>query len=287
MKFLVCGHYSFDVMHSPAGEEEERPGGLHAAIVRLTALCGKQDRIVPCFGVGASEYQEIVARFREFENVDTSGIFPMDSPTHRVHYFPGKEGAVTECVKELAPPIPFERMKKFLDVEGILLNMVSGGDVRLETLDEIRMAVRGSSTKLHLDFHNLTRGTGEGGVRTRRSLPEWRRWAFMVDTVQMNEEEIAGLARESQDEAQTVGHLLTLSVRGVLVTRAAKGASLFYSEHKKVVRTDYVPAVVLPGNPVTAGDQFGAAFLYHYCRSGSLTTAAEAAVQYPGEGRAE
>ncbi len=121
----------------------------------------------------------------------------------------------------------------------------------------------------------------------RRPLPEWRRWAFMVDTVQMNEEEIAGLALESRDEAQTVGHLLTLSIRGVLITRAGRGASLFYSEHKKVVRTDYAPAVVLRGNPLTAGDQFGAAFLYHYCRTGSLSSAAEAAVQGTDGGNQE
>jgi sugar/nucleoside kinase (ribokinase family) len=277
MKFLVLGHFSYDIVHDPAGGATERPGGLHAAITTLAGLCTRQDRIVPCFGVGTADLAAVVSGLRQCENVDPSAIYPIETPTHRVRYFGAEDGTRAACPSELAPPIPFDRLKKLLDVDGILINMVSGADLRLETLDEIRMAVRGSGTKIHLDYHNLTCGIGEAGKRHRRPLPDWRRWAFMVDTLQLNEEEIAGLTPEKQDERATAGHLLTLSTRGVIVTRGGRGSTLYYSEHKKVLRADFAPETILPGEQITAGDRFGAAFLYHYCRTGDCPAAAKAA----------
>jgi hypothetical protein len=228
--------------------------------------------------VHSAEHQTVVETLHQLTNVETAGIYAMDSPTHRVHYYPGSKGAYVVCVKEMAPPIPYDRIKKFLDVDGILLNMISGNDLRLETLDEIRMTVRGTPTKLHFDFHNLTLGIDEDNQRVRRPVVEWRRWAFMMDTVQLNEEEVAGLAMESRTEQQTAGHLLTLSVKGVLVTRGAGGASLYHNEHKKVLRKDFPAPTSDSGIRVGAGDMFGAAFLWQYCKTGDLFAAAEGAV---------
>lgn len=278
MKFLVIGHYSHDVLHEPEGVERVQAGGLHQAIACLSNLCTPQDQIFPIFGVHSAEHQTVVEALHQLANVETVGIYAMDSPTHRVHYYPGSNGAHAVCVKEVAPPIPYDRIKKSLDVDGILLNMVSGNDLTLETVDEIRMTVRGTTTKLHFDFHNLTLGIGKDHERVRRPVVEWRRWAFMMDTVQLNEEEIAGLARESRTEQRTAGHLLTLSVKGVLVTRGAVGASLYYNEHKKVLRKDFPVPVSEARFRVGAGDLFGAAFLWQYCKTGDLFAATEGAV---------
>jgi sugar/nucleoside kinase (ribokinase family) len=278
MKFLIIGHYSYDVLHEQDGREHLQAGGLHQAIALLSSLCSRQDRILPVFGVHSTEYQQVVETLRQCSNVETAGIYAIDSPTHRVHYYPGADGTRVACVKEIAPPIPYDRIKKFLDVDGILVNMVSGSDLALDALDEIRMAVRGTTTKLHFDFHNLTLGIGKDHERVRRPVVEWRRWAFMIDTVQLNEEEIAGLAVDSLSEQETAGHLLTLSVKGVLVTRGVEGASLYYNEHKKILRKDFPAPATDAGPRVGGGDLFGVAFLWHYCRTGDLFAAAEGAV---------
>jgi len=176
-------------------------------------------------------------------------------------------------------PIPFSRIKPHLGADGILLNMVSGNDITLDTLDELRMAVRPRAVPIHFDYHNLTLGSGEGGKRQRRPLEEWRRWAFMLDTVQLNEEEIAGLTIERMTEQQTAGHLLTLGVKGVLVTKRERGVTVYRNERKHVMRqdiavndgTDLIPSV---GH----GDVFGASFLYHYLSLADLLASAEKAV---------
>lgn len=281
MRILVLGHLSFDVFHVADGTETELYGGLFRTIAVLSAACAKGDKIVPVCGVGGPEYQEIIARLGELPGVETTGIYPQPVPVHRVHYYFRDPRDYVECTRELAPPIPFQRIKPYLGADGVLMNMVSGVDIALETLDEIRMAVRGRDVPLHLDFHSLTTVVNERFERTRRPVEAWRRWAFMVDTLQFNEDEIAGLARETMSEEQTVGHLLTLGCHGLVVTRGAKGATAYRSEHKKVIRTD------IPGNgieePLLAvgrGDVFGAAFYLHYLQHRDLIAAATHAHQF-------
>jgi sugar/nucleoside kinase (ribokinase family) len=278
MKFLILGHYSYDVLHDSEGAERQTRGGMHQVIERLAGLASRQDRIIPVLGVQSAEHAAIIQELKALPNVDSSGIYPMETPCHRVHYYPQANGTRVACVREMADPIPFERIRKFLDADGVLINMMSGTDLRLETLDEIRMAIRETGTKLHLDFHNLTLGIGPNGERMRRPVPEWRRWAFMADTLQMNEEEIGGLTLERMSEQQTVGHILTLGVKGVVVTRGAMGATLFVSEHKQVIRKDgATPAAPGESGP-GSGDRFGAAFFLQYCTTGDLGKSLEFAV---------
>jgi hypothetical protein len=218
MRILVIGHHSRDVIHYGDGRSVEREGGLFHAVAALADLAGKQDRIFPACGVSSEEYDDVAARFAALPGVDTAALYPVKSPIHLVQYFPSSNGKRTACVKDMAPPIPFDRLKKFLDVDGILLNMISGADISLVTLDEIRMAVRGMGVRIHFDFHNLTLGIGPGGERFRRPVPEWRRWAFMVDTVQLNEEEIAGLAVEPLAEFQAAGHGVNGGPRSIIMS---------------------------------------------------------------------
>ncbi len=275
MKLLLLGHLSLDVLHTPDGNEHEEGGGLFRALATLSAGAEKNDRFFPVASVGKKEAPSIRERLAALSGVETDGIFVNDTPVHRVHYYFRNTEDFVECAKELAPPIPFTRIRPHLHVDGILINMISGVDITLDTLDEIRMAVRGETIPIHLDFHSLTLGVNDRHERFRRPLPDWRRWAFMIDTIQMNEEEVAGLSEEVMTEQQRVGHMLTLGVKGVIVTRGRRGASVYVNKLKKVVRTD-IPGAE-NGSPVShvgRGDVFGAAFLYHSIRNHDLVAAA-------------
>ena len=75
----------------------------------------------------------------------------------------------------------------------------------------------------------------------------------MVDSVQLNEEEIAGLPLEPMSEQQTAGHLLTLGTKAILVTRGERGSSVLTSAG----RTDVAavpPARIV--DPTGVGDAF-------------------------------
>jgi sugar/nucleoside kinase (ribokinase family) len=278
LKILVIGHLSIDVFHEAEGQPKESFGGLVGVLKLLSSLAEKGDRIIPVCGVHADDRDRFFDLLRSLPAVEDGCVFSQPGSTHRVHYFARDGGYSNACTKDVAPPIPFSAIRDALNVDGILINMFSGSDIALETLDNIRMAIRPRGTPIHLDYHNLTLASTQDGERIRRYVPEWRRWAFMVDTVQFNEQEIAGLTPERMPEKQTVGHLLTLGVKGVLVTRAERGATLYWSEKKQVQRKDSVPPEPpKAGESVGSGDLFGAAFHNHYLRHHDLNAALDAA----------
>jgi sugar/nucleoside kinase (ribokinase family) len=213
---------------------------------------------------------------KQFPNIDTSGIFKFEDPTNRVHLYYKDQQTRVECSRDIALPIPYGKIRRHLSVDGVLINMISGFDITLETLDHIRLAIRSHNIPLHFDYHSLTLGIRENHERFRRPVEDWRRWAFMDDTVQLNEEEIGGLAVDRLSERQTIGHMLTLSVKGVVVTRGERGATLYHSEHKKILRND-IDGIKLehPRDTTGCGDVYGAAFHFQYVKTRDLVAAAE------------
>jgi sugar/nucleoside kinase (ribokinase family) len=267
MKFLVVGHFAIDIVHLPDGKERAQFGGIFNSVAALSSAVKPSDTIVPVFGVNRDQFSGVVAELGKLQNVDPAAVYASDEPTNTVHVTGGEGGAATLCSPTIMQPIPFAAMKKFVGANAILINMASGSDITLETMDHIRLEARGSGTIL-FDFHNLTLGVNSKRERVRQPLDTWRRWAFMNDIVQLNEEEIGGLAIETLTEEQTVGHLMTLGVKHVVVTRGQNGAAVYSSEHKHVHRND-IPG--LPGSgdesAVGSGDVFGAAMLAKYAET--------------------
>ena len=275
MRFLVVGHLCRDVIHLPDGQEVRGYGGIYYAVAALAALVDKRDTVTPVFGVCESDHAPLVEDFSKYPNIDPSGIFTFPEPTNSVHLYYKDQQTRVECSKNIAPPIPFDRVRRQLDADGILVNMISGFDITIETLDQIRIAIRPRGTPIHLDYHSLTLGVDGRDERYRRPVPDWRRWGFMIDTVQMNEEEIRGLAADAMTEERTAGHLLTLGVKGVLVTRGGRGATVYQNDHKRVVRNDIPGVPVDPVRDTTGcGDVFGAAFHYRFVKTPDLVDAA-------------
>jgi len=278
MKLLAIGHMCLDVIHPVEGPEVQSYGGIYYTVATLAAICGSADTVIPVFGVNKNDYSPLIEHLSRFPNVDTSGIFAFEDPTNTVHLYYKDQSTRIECSRNIAQPIPFERIRRHLSVDGVLVNMISGFDVTLDTLDQIRMAIRSHDVLLHFDYHSLTLGVNESFERFRRPVSNWRRWAFMVDTVQLNEEEIAGLTLEGLSEQQTAGHLLTLSIKGVVVTRGERGATVYSSDHKRLVRKDIPGVPTIDVRDATGcGDVFGAAFHCHYVKTKDLSGSAESA----------
>lgn len=279
-KITVIGHLARDVFHlsgDASGDQVvETFGGVFYSVATLSAVLSPDDRVFPVFGVHEDEYDKVAEQLQRLGNVDTKGVFETKEKVNEVHYFSNPSGSRTECSKHIASPIPFQRIKPHLDVHGVLISMASGFDILLETLDNIRMNVREDRIPIHFDFHSLTLGIDEEQARFRRPLSDWRRWCFMLHSVQLSEEEAAGLTTERYDEGTLINQLMPLMVNGLVITRGDRGATLIRQEHKKLFRHD-IPAVGVPtvADTVGCGDVFGAAFFAEYLKSKDLVKAAE------------
>ncbi|MBI2618549.1 MAG: carbohydrate kinase family protein [Ignavibacteriales bacterium] len=281
MKITVIGHLCLDTIHLPgarSGEGGERElGGIIFAVGTLANLAGPDDLIIPVFGVGTSDHERLQAWVSKYPQVDPSGIFLLDGPTNEVHLFYEDNGtARTECSAHLSQPIPFERIKPHLNTDAVLINMISGFDITIETLDRIRMEVRDRGTPIHFDFHSLTLGVDPQSRRFRRALPDWRRWCFMLHSIQVSEEESSGLSAERYDEATFINQLMPLMVHTLIITRGARGATVVQQMHKKLTRRE-IPGIETSEflDPTGCGDVFGAAYVFKYLQTHDSFKAAE------------
>jgi sugar/nucleoside kinase (ribokinase family) len=280
MIITVIGHLCKDIIHLPDEKEtqQESFGGILYTVLTLANLMSDKDRIQPVFGVGQADYELLIEQIKQYKNIDTSGIFKIKGPTNQVHLFCQKDAqSRIECSKNISAPIPFNRIKSYLDGDAVIINMISGSDITLETLDYIRMEIRERSIPIHFDFHSLTLGIDQDFKRFHRPLTDWRRWCFMLNSIQMSEEEALGLSTERYDETSLTNHLMTLMVEILLITRSGRGATIIKQDiHKKLTRKD-IDGVSL-GTAVDTtgcGDVFGAAFLYQYLKCKDSFTAAE------------
>jgi hypothetical protein len=278
MTITVIGHACIDTIESPHGEgvPREQLGGIVYSLATLATLSSPDDTIVPIFGVNKADYDALTQQLGRFPNIDPSAIYVMNEPTNRVMLRYGKNGqSRTECSRHIAPPIPFSTIKPHLNADGILINMVSGFDITLETLDLIRMDVRERGTPIHFDVHSLTLGIDEHHTRFRRPLTDWRRWCFFLNSIQMSEEEAAGLTTERYDEATLANPLMPLMVEALVITRGSRGLTLITQKNKKLTRYDIDGiAVNVPADPTGCGDVFGAAFLWKFLTSRDYVSAA-------------
>jgi sugar/nucleoside kinase (ribokinase family) len=285
MIFTVIGHLCKDILHLPADESNELPpvesyGGILYAVLTLANLMNGRDVLQPVFGVGSADYEPVMEMLKKYKHIDASGVFRIKGQTNQVHIFYEKaKGSRIECSKGIAPPIPYNRIKPFLDADALLINMISGSDITLETLDYIRMETRERRVPIYFDFHALTLGIDQDFKRFPRSLSDWRRWCFMLHGIQMSEAEAHGLSAERYDEVTLINHLMPLMVAALMITRGDRGLTLITQDiHKKLTRHD-IPAIHIgpTKDPTGCGDVFGAAYMYHFMKTKDSLVAATAA----------
>lgn len=283
MKITVIGHLCLDFPADQSSVSAEQSafeyGGIYYAVATLANLASADDEVVPVFGVGESDYDDLMERLKKYSNVDRSGIFRMTGPTNRVRVLSANgSSSRIECSTHIAPAIPFSRIEPYLNTDGVIVNMISGFDITIETLDHIRMYVRDRGTPVHLDIHSLTLGIEEHSKRFRRPLTDWRRWCFMLSCIQLNQEEAAGLTAERYDETTLINHLMPLMVNTVVITRGKEGATVITQDRKRLSRHEIAPVQTDSSyDPPGCGDVFGAAYFYNLLKSNDPVSAAEIA----------
>jgi hypothetical protein len=253
MKLGVIGEPCIDFIHR-GGKESKSLGGILYAAVSL-AVIASGDEVYPIMNLGKDEYNNIVSFLGKFPNIKMDFINKAEHNTRVVNlYYKGidvefvcpktgkrKTYDREENSTEPTLPVDYDWIKPALSqMDGILINMVSGVDITIETLQKIRKNFDGY---IHLDIHNVVMQTDSTGGRTQSSINNWEAWCKSSDTLQMNESELHIITPEKLSEYEFADRVLTTGDenygRVLVVTRGKSGVSMFRKVKKKVMGEEY------------------------------------------------
>lgn len=287
MKLAVIGEPCMDYIHLPGVKAEKRFGGILYSVVSLSVISGNQNEVFPVMNLGEDEYENITSFLSGFKNIRFDFINRSAQSTRVVNLY-YKDSAVQykspetgmlktydreENSTKPTSPVEFHLIEKALaELDGILINLVSGVDITLDTLKKIRCEFKGF---IHMDIHNLVMKTHEDGTRIQGPVNEWLAWCEQCDTLQMNESEISILPGGKMHEYETAEKILAAGyVKAIVVTRGKLGVSLYRKKEKESQGEKYfeldktdLPAIEAPHfvDSTGCGDVFASGFFFRNC----------------------
>jgi sugar/nucleoside kinase (ribokinase family) len=223
----ILGTFVWDTIWTPddvaAGRPFEGWGGLAYALAAASAARPPGWDVVPVARVGADladAAHDFMAGLPGVRAGDAVRTVP--EPNNRVelrYTDAARRGErLTGGVAAWAPDALAEAVA---DLDALYVNFFSGFEMGLPAAERLRAAF---ARPLFADLHSLFLGCPGAGVRERRALPEWERWAACFDAVQLNDEELATIGGADEPWDARARRLLDAGPGLVLVTRGAHGA---------------------------------------------------------------
>ncbi|HMS64348.1 MAG TPA: carbohydrate kinase family protein [Ignavibacteria bacterium] len=237
MNYLVIGEPCVDVIHKINGEKIHSYGGILYSVISMAVLSGSSDTVIPIMNLGEDEFENIVNIFKKYPKIKTHGINKVKHPTRKVNLYYNlyntDKSARIEKSTEPTYTLDYKQCESFFNFSDvILINMISGVDITLDTLKKIRKNYKGY---IHMDLHNVVMTTKDDGSRVHMPVENWYEWCTNTDTIQMNEFEIASLTKDKLSEYKIAEEILynrNYEVKGLIVTRGKIGVTGFTKKEK-------------------------------------------------------
>lgn len=273
MRLLVVGNSVEDHLIK-GGKEVIQPGGIYYTCLGLLKVKNSGDevflhtKVKPGDNMFSAVYSKFNTGYMEYSDIIPSVYLTI--------YDDGRERdeRYGEGIKSKLD-VPKSYGKTF---DGALINMITGFDISPDDLISIRESTAGP---VYLDLHSLSRGFNERNEREFRPVPDKQKWLRNIDILQTNEYEILTLSEEGTEPA-AVNDVLNGGIKILIVTKAEKGARVYY-KYKNEVESAFISAVKVPANnKVGCGDIFGAVFFYNYINCSDLMQALNEAVNIAG-----
>lgn len=260
MKLLAIGHSVED--HILEDDKEKiNPGGIFYTALALMNFIETGDEIYLNTAVQKENYNLFEDVYRNFKSSYLKFVEKIPKVYLTLHNF--KERGET-----------YESMSQSLEVEtknlnsfdGILINMITGFDISLNQLKEIR---KNYSGLIFLDVHTLSRGLDENLKREFRRIPNFIEWASSVDILQANENEILTMS-DNLNEREIAEEILTYGTKIFIVTKGKLGARLYSRKDDELISIFNSSLKIENKNMIGCGDVFGTVFFYHYIKTKDL-----------------
>ena len=272
MNILVIGHSVVDKIIDK-DITSIKPGGIFYTVVSFLSQIESDDKLY----LSSSVDNENEGLFNiAYEKIEKEFFVYVDS-IPMVELIVDNIGERKETYSQVSQnlTLPTGNLNRF---DGILINMITGYDISLTQLQQLRRNYNGL---IYFDVHTLSRGVDKNLSRSFRRIEDFSKWAECVDILQTNESELLTLS-DKKDESQIIDELFSFGIKQIIITRADKGATVFFSEND-VIRNIHKNALnVIVFNKVGCGDVFGAVYFYNYIKNKNVTLTLEKANLFAG-----
>jgi hypothetical protein len=289
----VIGTFVWDIIYGrdPRSHPVEEWGGITYALSAFDAALPDEWELVPLAKVGADLWPQARQFVSGLRRAAPDAIpIEVAAANNRVRLEYATDELRSEILQGGVPPWTWAGLQPLLhDLDALYINLISGFELDLETLQQIR---RHYSGPIYLDMHSLLLGIHPDGTRFPRAIADPRAWFACADLLQVNEIEMSLMAPDAMALAATAMHA---GVESLLVTLGKRGAVYFLApgferladlgrpeaERQGAVRTALVPAdyVESPGDPTGCGDVFGATHFSRLLAGDSFAVALKAAIR--------
>lgn len=272
MKILLIGTIVKDRIIFLDGTRVDSLGGLTHSINAALAICEKTDQLMPVSRVGTDIYADFVKIWKQYELINIDGFFPYNQNNNTVEltYLDANE----RIEKSLHPmlPLQFKEVEPFLDVDLIMVNLISGWDVELEFMMKLRAAFSGL---IAIDIHSLTLQRLSDGIRRLKPVTHIQHWLDCADIVQLNEREYEMISNGEQDPKVFFIQTCVKTDKIINLTKGAHGSESFRIKngHCEVIKISPDKQIRVI-DPIGCGDTFFAIFGISYFRTKDIKLSA-------------
>ena len=289
-RIAAIGTINRDTIHTPDGVVTESYGGLLYTVLALASLAEPGTIIYPICNVGEDIWTVAMDLLGRSEQIHVEGVRKVPTKNNHVTISYDERGNKAEILSGGVPPLQLEDIAPFLDSDAICLNFISGFELTLQTLQQIRSFTSGVGARravsLLMDFHSLSLGRTAQGRRFFRKPANSEAWIRCVDVVQMNEQEASLLAeRELEGEDAWLGfgrEVLSLGPKALSITLGEQGSRLVFHGTSEPMLEFFPPLPIQALDTTGCGDVFLAGFALEYLRSHDLRRASRLANHVAG-----
>ncbi len=263
----IAGHLVMDEIIFRGKEPTRALGGISYNLAAMTSIM-KTGKILPVCELGEDIRELFQSVYGRFGNIDISAVRYTSLPNvvNRLVYSDSEHR--DEWNSRVPDPLRLDAVGS--DMDALLINHISGGDILPDELTAFRRRFKGI---IYCDYHSLSLGRGPEGKRYYRHRPDWRDYLAGVDIIQMNREELCSITGEigelPADIARTCRRLHDAGPRTAIITLGAGGSVLCMDSGANVY---FIPPVDIPDpvDPTGCGDTLASVCLYNYLISGQM-----------------
>lgn len=261
MNFLIIGHSVVDKIIDK-GIVSIKPGGIFYSVLSLFTQIDEGDKLFLCSAIDVKSeplfkeiYDRVDKKYLQFVNSIPEVELIIEKTGERKE----KYSIITENL--ILPAVDLNQFN------GILINMITGYDISLTQLQQIR---KNFSGLIYFDVHTLSRGVDKDLKRNFMLIENFNKWAECIDILQANERELLTLSNKNI-EADIIEELLSAGIKQIIITRAEKGSIVYLKEYNITKKYHEDAAQVTLVNKVGCGDVFGAVYFYNFIKNKNVT----------------